>query len=100
MKAKLGSAESRDLASKRYLELKNDIPEGRRGQIEAKLEKMPKGARYGYLRATLRKTSAKTAIKAHCLECCGYVREEVAKCSAKACTLWQLRPYQPKPAKA
>lgn len=38
--------------------------------------------------------SREAAIKAFCLHCVGYLRNEVRDCSAKACPLWTHRPYQ------
>ena len=38
-----------------------------------------------------RPTSPLSAIKAFCLECCGYERNEVKKCTAPYCPLWEFR---------
>lgn len=38
--------------------------------------------------------SPRSAIKAMCLQCVGYVRRDVTECSAEACPLWGYRPYQ------
>lgn len=38
--------------------------------------------------------SRTTAIKAMCLRCVGYRREDVTGCTAYACPLWNFRPYQ------
>ena len=34
------------------------------------------------------------AIKAFCLRCVGYEREEVRRCTSFGCPLWTHRPYQ------
>ena len=34
------------------------------------------------------------AIKAKCLDCCCWQREEVRNCQSYACPLWNLRPFQ------
>ena len=34
------------------------------------------------------------AIKAFCLRCVGYLKNEVRDCSATGCPLWTHRPYQ------
>lgn len=34
------------------------------------------------------------AIKAHCLRCAGFLRNEVRDCSARGCPLHPYRPYQ------
>jgi hypothetical protein len=40
-------------------------------------------------------TNRKTlGIKAFCLRCVGYLREDVRNCTAKGCPLWTHRPYQ------
>ena len=36
----------------------------------------------------------KAAVKLNCLQCCGYARKEVSRCSAFACPLYRFRPYQ------
>jgi hypothetical protein len=38
--------------------------------------------------------SPRAAIKAHCLYCAGFVREEVAECRVLRCPMWLWRPYQ------
>ena len=38
--------------------------------------------------------SRNAAIKAFCLECCAYEREEVHHCSDPHCPLYKYRPYQ------
>lgn len=35
------------------------------------------------------------AVKAMCLQCCGWQRVEVAACAITDCPLWHYRPYQP-----
>lgn len=39
--------------------------------------------------------SPKTAIKAFCLDCTGFMRSEITNCTALACPLYPYRPYQP-----
>ena len=38
--------------------------------------------------------SPRGAIKAFCLQCTGFVRSDITKCSARACALYAYRPYQ------
>jgi hypothetical protein len=38
--------------------------------------------------------SPRSAIKAKCLECVGYVRADITNCTAPTCALYQYRPYQ------
>lgn len=40
------------------------------------------------------KCSPRTAIKAHCAECQGFDRPGITNCTAYACPLWALRPFQ------
>lgn len=37
--------------------------------------------------------SRKCGVKMMCLECCGYLRNEVALCSDNDCPLYQYRPF-------
>jgi hypothetical protein len=55
---------------------------------------MPKSCRATYLKATRGKASPRVAIKAFCLECVGWNRPEVARCTATACPLWMYRPWK------
>jgi hypothetical protein len=64
----------------------------RRPAVEDRLSQMPKTARGAYLLAVAGR-SPKAAIKAQCWECCGWVRSEVAACTALACPLWSYRPF-------
>jgi len=54
---------------------------------------MPKACRSTYLRAVGGRWP-KSAIKAFCLECVGWQRAEVARCTALACPLWAYRPFR------
>lgn len=38
--------------------------------------------------------SPRSAIKAQCLICVGYVRDDVTHCTGHSCPLWAYRPYQ------
>ncbi len=40
--------------------------------------------------------SPRQCIKAFCLECNGFEKESIPECTADACPLWRLRPYQRK----
>lgn len=42
------------------------------------------------------KSSMREAIKAKCLDCCAYQKEEIKGCTVKSCPLWNIRPYQEK----
>ena len=65
----------------------------KRAQVEKRVADVPKSARLGYLRAPLGEGSPRQAIKAFCLECMGWDRAEVAQCTARACPLYEYRPF-------
>ena len=60
-------------------------------QIEQRLQDMPKSYRSNYRKA-MRGRSMKAAIKAQCLECVGWVRNEVKLCTDLGCPLYPYRP--------
>ena len=66
----------------------------RRRLIEKRAADTPKAVRTAYLRAALGLSPARARVKAHCLECVGWVRADVTACTSLACALYQLRPYQ------
>jgi hypothetical protein len=45
-------------------------------------------------RALAGEGSPRQAIKARCLQCSNFQRDEVANCTVIRCALWQFRPYQ------
>lgn len=62
--------------------------------ITKKADEMPGIYRNNYLSAVSGKASPRNAIKAFCIECMGYVRAEVSKCSTIDCPLNMYRPYK------
>ena len=62
--------------------------------VRKRLAEMPNSARRGYLRAVAGNASPRAAIKAFCLECCGWDRDGVRLCTAPACPLYSYRPFQ------
>ena len=62
--------------------------------ISDRVFQMPKASVSTYLKATRGKASPRVAIKAFCMECVGWNRTEVTKCTALACPLWMYRPFQ------
>ena len=64
------------------------------GAIVQRADDMPRIYKKNYLAAVAGKASPKNAIKAFCLECQGWCRAEVAKCSTIECPLNLYRPYQ------
>jgi len=67
---------------------------GRAGeQIRRRYDEMPAHCRPGYL-AAMRGRSRKAGIRAFCLECVGWEREEVRLCTSPACPLFPFRPFK------
>jgi hypothetical protein len=73
----------------------NLSPEAR-GEAEKRIIQrrvdMPRSYRRTYDRA-LSGNSLRAAVKAQCLECMGWQREEVRVCTAYPCPLWPYRDY-------
>ena len=84
-------AEARGLALQGPLSA--DAP-ARQAAIARRAKQMPSSCRASYLKATRGKASPRVAIKAQCLECVGWQRPEVARCTATACPLWMYRPWR------
>jgi hypothetical protein len=71
------------------------MSKSREEQIEERRRGIPKMYKGIYDKAVSENNrNRKSAITAQCLECCGWQRIEVAKCSDMACPLWLLRPYK------
>ena len=68
-------------------------PAAQTAKIKNLLEQMPESCRRGYAKAMLGK-SLSAAVKAHCLECVGWVRADVTNCTGTACAMWPYRPFQ------
>ena len=67
----------------------------RESRIAERGTQIPKMYRGIYNKAVSEKNrNRRAAIIANCLECCGWQRIEVSRCTDKACPLWLLRPYQ------
>jgi hypothetical protein len=59
-----------------------------------RLATIPESAQGHFVAAWAGKCSPRRAIKAQCLECVGFDREEITDCSCWACPLWAFRPFQ------
>lgn len=68
------------------------VEPARRASVIQRANQVPSLNRLGYLRAILGQVPPRVAIKAHCLECCGWERHQVARCTSVACPLWAYRP--------
>ena len=62
-------------------------------KIAEREQQMPKVHRANY-RGAVSGKSRRAAIKAFCLECVCWQKEEVRLCTALACPLYPYRPYQ------
>jgi len=65
--------------------------ESQKAQMQKRLDEMPDIYRKTYQRA-MRGRSLKTAVKAQCLECVCWQREEVKLCTDLGCPLYPYRP--------
>jgi hypothetical protein len=61
-----------------------------------RLATIPTAYRKLFERSYTGKASPRASIKAFCLECIGFERAAITDCTASACPLWRLRPYQKK----
>lgn len=59
-----------------------------------RLATTPESARGHFVAAWAGKCAPRRAIKAFCLECCGFDRSAITDCTAYACPLWKFRPFQ------
>lgn len=60
---------------------------------------VPERYRKLYVRSITGKSAPREAIKAKCLDCCGWERHEgkvdrIGACTVRGCSLWPLRPFQ------
>jgi hypothetical protein len=63
-------------------------------QIRGYLRGVPDGCKRLYVSALTMKLSTKQAIKAKCMDCASFQKEEITECSVKTCPLYAYRPYQ------
>ena len=89
-----GYTETHEKRSERIQGLLDRVRPDRRPQIEKRLAQVPRSLRANYLRTVTGTRSMKLRCKMFCLECCGWQKDEVAQCTAKACPLWEIRPCQ------
>lgn len=64
----------------------------RRKKVIAAVENMPPTHRRQYLKGV--KGNQTAALRSFCCECVGHDRGEVTACTATACPLYSVRPYQ------
>lgn len=61
-----------------------------------RLATMPRAYRRLFERCWSGKASPRASVKAFCLDRVGFERPAIIECTAIACPLWRLRPYQVK----
>ena len=72
--------------------LRLDVGPAQESAIAKRLSDMPETCRRTYLRA-MQGRSLSAAVKAFCMECVSWDRQEVARCTAPACPLYPYRPF-------
>lgn len=73
-------------------DLERKIAQKRAGRVSTS----PQSVRALLSRVFAGKAPRSACIKAMCLECVGFDRAAVTKCTAWACPLWNVRPFQEK----
>ena len=89
-------ADTRQTAKKwlpRPKDARSRLDPTRQAQIDKIASTAPEQAKRAYL-ACIAGNSKVKALKVMCWHCCGWVRAEVGRCTAKGCPLWAFRPYQ------
>lgn len=69
----------------------------RRPAVQRRLQQMPVSAKRAYLRAAIGTASPREAIKAFCMECVCWDRNEVRLCTGLPCPLFLYRPFRGSP---
>ena len=72
----------------------NAFESHRAGVVTRRLPEVPRKHRRLYLKVMKGEASPRQCIKAMCLECMGWQRNDVAHCTAIACPLYRLRPFK------
>lgn len=67
-------------------------------QVLTFIEMMPEAVKSTYLKARLKRASAKSLAKAQCQNCVGYedMKNQIGGCRTYTCALYAYRPYQNK----
>lgn len=62
--------------------------------VEQQISEAPESVKIQLTRALNGSASPRAAIKATCLVCVGFDRNQVKNCTGFACPLWKYRPFQ------
>ena len=65
-------------------------------QVERLVSDAPESVKNTLTEAFSGSASPRKAIKAQCLVCVGYSREDIRNCTGYSCPLWAYRPFQAK----
>ena len=74
---------------RKIVKLPEEIREAREERIRDQLKHIPKSMYDRYLRIINGKSKSQAAAM-KCLDCCGWQLQEVAKCEAYGCPLWNV----------
>jgi len=78
----------------RALEIVQTLRPVLRDAANERLESVPLNYKILHAKAMAGKLTQRQAIRAQCLECVGWVRDEVSRCSSPLCSLYRFRPFQ------
>lgn len=70
------------------------IQMARQKTVEIRLSEAPISVKNTLARAFSGSASPRQAIKAMCLACTGFERQEITDCTGYSCPLWCYRPFQ------
>ena len=66
----------------------------RNQRVERVISEAPESVQKTLTQAFLGSASPRAAIKAMCLCCMGYERDQIRACTGYSCPLWAYRPFQ------
>ena len=66
----------------------------RQARVASVISEAPSGVKKALGEAFSGSASPRKAIKAQCLMCVGYDRDDIRNCTAYGCALWAYRPFQ------
>lgn len=69
------------------------MPSEMTARQQSSVDRAPEMSKGVLAHAYLATCSPRAAIKAKCLDCCNFDREEVRNCAVEACPLHSFRPY-------
>lgn len=91
---KIKMAEGRRARKGRVVERTHKIMVESEEGLKERARHVPESQRQLFMRVWTGKAGRAERVKAKCLDCCCYQREEVRLCMSKYCPLWSIRPFQ------